>query len=107
MFKVTCCLVTTCHVVTTSVLATVDARTLQRLETLEQSFLQHQQQVQTQLESMQVCPLCFCTAMSAPAVFHALVDKRQERVSSNFSVGCLHCTLYGCCGLMLELNEQN
>ncbi|DBB14966.1 TPA: hypothetical protein ACH3X3_004562 [Trebouxia sp. C0006] len=31
----------------------VDARTLQRVETLEQSFLHHQQQVQTQLDSMQ------------------------------------------------------
>lgn len=36
--------------------AAVDARTLQRVEALEQSFLQHQQQVQTQLDSMQVSP---------------------------------------------------
>ncbi|DBA66788.1 TPA: hypothetical protein ACH3X2_001930 [Trebouxia sp. C0005] len=34
-------------------LMAVDARTLQRVETLEQSFLHHQQQVQTQLDSMQ------------------------------------------------------
>lgn len=33
----------------------VDARTLQRVESLEQSFLQHRQQVQTQMDSMQVC----------------------------------------------------
>ncbi|KAL3158687.1 hypothetical protein ABBQ32_011429 [Trebouxia sp. C0010 RCD-2024] len=31
----------------------VDARTLQRVESLEQSFLQHRQQVQTQMDSMQ------------------------------------------------------
>ena len=38
----------------------VDARTLQRVEGLEQSFLQYRQQVQTQLDSMQVRPLFFC-----------------------------------------------
>ena len=35
-------------------MSAVDARTLLRVEQLEQRFLQHQQQVHTQLDGMQV-----------------------------------------------------